>query len=132
MPAVPTDAELRVATRLVGKPMREAVREACPGVRFARPLDAGEAEALAIASSRGWTLLVDDQAAVTAARCLYPDVPIVRSCALLVEAIRSGLITCDDARRLYAHDMQRGLGVYSPLRIACDPPRCVVRSRSAR
>lgn len=124
-PAVPTSAELRVATRLASKPIRDAVRRACPDARFTQPLDAGEAEALAIAATRGWTLLADDQAAVTATRCLWPGVPIVRLCALLVEAIRSGLISCADASYPYEHEMRQGLGFRTPLRVACDPPRCV-------
>lgn len=126
-PVVPTSAELRVAARLASRPIRDAIRKACPGARFSQPLDAGEAEALAIAATRNWTLLVDDQAAVTAARCLYPGVPVVRLCALLIEAIQSGLISCADASYLYEHEMRQGLGFRTPLRIACDPPRCVTR-----
>jgi predicted nucleic acid-binding protein len=126
-PAVPTSEELRIATRLASRPIRDAVRDACPDARFSQPLDAGEAEALAIASTRNWTLLVDDQAAVTAARCLYPGVPVVRLCALLIEAIQSGLISCADASHLYEHDMRQRLGFRTPLRIKCDPPRCATR-----
>lgn len=120
----PTEDEMRLTERFRRQSIRREVRKRCPDVNLRAPLDAGEAEALAVAATRGWTLLVDDQAAVTVARCLYPDVPIVRLCQLLVYAVTVGVLSCSDASALYGEEIRGRIGFYSSLHIDCDPPRC--------
>ncbi len=84
-PSSPSADELFLARELCGKQIWQEVRDRCPSVprRFVRRgLQQGEAEAVAIAISRGWTVLLEDQAAVELLRCLYPKVGIVRTCSL--------------------------------------------------
>src|SRR5690606_5528288 len=79
-PIEPSVEELALAARLSSRAIREEAKARCPELRGRVELDAGEAEAVAIAVTRGWTILVDDQAAVNLLRCLYPRVPILRTC----------------------------------------------------
>jgi len=58
-----------------------------------------DAECLALAEAHGWTLLTDDQPVVDAAAVL--GVPTLRTCALLVEMVRAGLLTGEDAEQLF-------------------------------
>lgn len=53
-------------------------------------MDAGEAEAVALASERGWPIVLDDRQARAVARRL--DLQIVGTVAVLVRAKRQGLI----------------------------------------
>ena len=53
-------------------------------------MDAGEAEAVALASERGWPIILDDRQARAVARRL--DLQIVGTVAVLVRAKRQGLI----------------------------------------
>lgn len=64
-------------------------------------LGAGEAEACAVAATRGWTLLIDDQAAVELMTGLGYDVPCIRTCMLLTHAVHTGLISCPEAANLF-------------------------------
>lgn len=64
-------------------------------------LGAGEAEACAIAAKRGWTLLIDDQAAVELMTALGYEIPCIRTCMLLTHAVAIGLISCLDAADLF-------------------------------
>lgn len=130
LPVDPTVEELSLATRLSSRVVRAEVREACPELRKRRiELDAGEAEAVAIAVSRGWTILVDDQAAVDLLRCLYPTVPVVRTCQILVHAVQRGTVSCPDAARLFNEVMVGELGFFASRRgkrlfLGCDPLGC--------
>ncbi|GIW31498.1 MAG: hypothetical protein KatS3mg071_1672 [Meiothermus sp.] len=88
----------------------------------------GEAEAAAIAITRGWTLLADDQAICDLLRCLYPQVPVLRTCALLELAVRAGHISCKKAAHLF-NEVLPTMGFYARsrgqvLRLRCRPPRC--------
>ncbi len=97
-------------------------------------LDAGEAEAAAIAVTRKWTFLTEDQASVDLVRALHPDISVVRSCSLLVHAIEVGRIECSEAEVLFNLRMVEDTGVYNirksqdgtreRLRLRCDPPGC--------
>ncbi len=94
-------------------------------------LGAGEAEVLAVAISRKWTVLLDDQAAVDLLRCLAPDLPVLRTCALLVEAVQRKLIDCRSAENLFNEQICNELlfNCKDPdsgkfLRFRSDPPRC--------
>ncbi len=110
----------------------KAIWDKCPLVRKKRKkgLGAGEAEVLAVAISRKWTVLLDDQAAVDLLRCLAPDLPVLRTCALLVEAVQRKLIDCVSAENLF-NDQICGELLFNCkdpesgkfLRFRCDPPR---------
>jgi len=64
-------------------------------------LGAGEAEACAVAAKRGWTLLIDDQAAVELMTGLGYDIPCVRTCMLLIHAVQIEIISCPEAADLF-------------------------------
>jgi len=111
----------------------KAIWDTCPsGTRKRKKaLGPGEAEVLAVAISRGWTALLDDQAAVDLLRSLAPDHPVLRTCALLVEAVRRHLIDCQIAEHLFNEQICKGLLFHCRdpntgqlLRLRCDPPRC--------
>lgn len=112
---------------------QKAIWDKCrPGTRKRKKgLGAGEAEVLAVAISRKWTVLLEDQAAVDLLRCLAPALPALRTCALLVEAVQRKLIDCRSAERLFNDQICNELlfnckdsdsGKF--LRFRCDPPRC--------
>lgn len=111
----------------------KAIWNKCPsGTRKRKKgLGAGEAEVLAVAISRKWTVLLDDQAAVDLLRCLAPDLPVLRTCALLVESVHRKLIVCKSAEHLFNEQICNELlfNCKDPdsgkfLRFRCDPPRC--------
>lgn len=111
----------------------KVIWEQCPpGTRKRKKgLGAGEAEVLAVAISRKWTVLLDDQAAVDLLRCLAPALPALRTCALLVEAVQRKLIDCRSAESLFNDQICNELlfNCKDPdsgksLRFRCDPPRC--------
>lgn len=111
-----------------------AVRQRCPDIRGRIELDAGEAEAAAVAVSRGFTFLVDERAAVNLVRCLYPGVPVLRTCGLLAHAVKKGYVSCDEATELFDRRLAQEVGFYTSrkedgvkqhLRLRCDPPRCI-------
>lgn len=125
----PSVEELALAARLSSRAIREEAKARCPELRGRIELDAGEAEAVAIAVTRGWTILVDDQAAVNLLRCLYPRVPILRTCELLVHSVGSGLVTCPEASKLFNETIVEELGFYvyragQRLHLRCNPARC--------
>lgn len=111
----------------------KAIWDKCPAGNRKRKkgLGAGEAEVLAVAISRKWTILLDDQAAVDLLRCLAPDLTVLRTCALLVKAVERKLIDCRSAENLFNEQICGELlfnckdpesGKY--LKFRCDPPRC--------
>jgi predicted nucleic acid-binding protein len=85
--APPTTSELALASSFRDRKIRVKERQECPNVPDRIELDAGEAEAAAVAVSRGFRFLVDDKAAVQLVRCLYPDVPVLRTCGLLAHVV---------------------------------------------
>ena len=111
----------------------KSIWDKCPtsARRRKKGLGVGEAEVVAVAISRGWTALLDDQAAVDLMRCLAPDVPVVRTCALLVESVGKGLIECPAAEELFNEQICNDLLFHCRdaltgrvLRFRCNPPRC--------
>jgi predicted nucleic acid-binding protein len=79
-----------LASEFRSKSIWERIRHSCPELtragRKRLELGAGEAEVVAVAVKRRWTLLLNDQAAVNLVRCLYPEVPILPTCELLYYA----------------------------------------------
>ena len=133
-PAALTTSELALASSFRNKRIRAQVRQRCPDVRGRIELDIGEAEAAAVAVSRGFTFLVDDRAAVQLVRCLYPEVTVLRTCGLLAHAVKKGYLLCDEAADLFNRRLAREMGFYASrkedevkryLQLRCDPPRCV-------
>jgi predicted nucleic acid-binding protein len=133
-PAALTTSELVLASCFRNKRIRAEVRRRCPDVRGRIELDTGEAEAAAVAVSRGFTFLVDDKAAVQLVQCLYPGVLVLRTCGLLTHAVKKGYLPCDEAADLFNRRLAREMGFYASrkadgvkkhLQLRCDPPRCV-------
>lgn len=133
-PVEPCKEELVLAARLSNRKIRSEVRRICPETsRKKLELDPGEAEAAAIAITRGWTFLTEDQASVELLGCLYPDVPVQRTCTLLVHAVDQATLTCEEASELFNRRMVDELGFWATRRIdgsrqrlwlRCDPARC--------
>jgi hypothetical protein len=85
-PVEPTEEELILAIHFRSKEIKEEVRQRCPEIRRSRiRLGAGEAETAAIAVTRGWTFLTDDQASVDLIGCLFPHMPILRAAVIEIE-----------------------------------------------
>lgn len=133
-PVHPTVDELTLAQRFRDKSIRAEVRAANADLRRKRSeLDPGEAESAAIAVSRGWTFLTDDQAAVDVVRSLYPNVPVLRTSGMLVYAAQQGFIDCEEVADLFNLQIKGDLGFYASrktvsggrehLFLRCDPPR---------
>ena len=112
-PAALTTSELALASSFRNKRIRAQVRQRCPDVRGRIELDIGEAEATAVAVSRGFTFLVDDRAAVQLVRCLYPEVTVLRTCGLLAHAVKKGYLPCDEAADLFNRRLAREMGFYA-------------------
>lgn len=133
-PVQPSEDELGLAARLSSKTIRSRMRYACPEVsRRKTELDAGEAEAAAIAITRGWTFLTDDQASTDLLQCLYSSVPVLGTCTLLVHATERGILTCEEASELFNSRMVDELGFWATRRagssrqrlwLCCDPASC--------
>jgi hypothetical protein len=129
-PVQPTSEELTWAAYLSDRIVREDVRARCPDLNGRIELDAGEAEAVAVAVNREWTILVDDQAAVNLLKCLYPRTRVIRTCELLVHAACSGYIACPDASYLFNSVIVEELGFHAKragkrLYLRCSPTRCL-------
>lgn len=133
-PVEPGKDELALAARLSSRAIRSEVRRSCPETSRTRlELDPGEAEAAALAISRGWTFLTEDQASVDLLGCLYPHVPVQRTCTLLVHAVGRGTLTCQEASELFNRRVVDELGFWATRRadgtrqrlwLRCDPTRC--------
>jgi hypothetical protein len=132
--AEPAQEEVALALHFRSRQIREEVRQRCPDIKRSRiRLGDGEAEAAAIAITRGWTFLTDDQASVDLLRCLYPEVPPARTCTLLRYAAELEHIPCEEAAWAFNHRIVDGLGFWARrgprtgrerLWLRCDPPRC--------
>ena len=97
-----------------------------------RGLGAGEAETCAVAMSRGWTLLIDDQPAMELMIGLGQNLQHIRTCKLLTLAVERDLITCSDAMDLFNVEIVDRYGFHATrskgierLWFRCEPPRCV-------
>ncbi len=133
-PIEPTKGELALAARLSGRRIRSEVRRSCPETsRKKVELDPGEAEAAALAITRGWTFLTEDQASVELLGCLYPEVPVQRTCTLLLHAVERETLTCEEAAELFNRRVvdelgfwatRRAAGTRQRLRLRCGPTRC--------
>ncbi len=133
-PVEPSKEELVLAARLSNRTIRSEVRRVCPETsRIRAELDPGEAEAAAIAITRGWTFLTEDQASVELLGCLYPDVPMQRTCTLLVYAVEKETLTCEEASELFNRRVVDELGFWATRRadgtnqrlwLRCNPARC--------
>ncbi|QIN84331.1 hypothetical protein GBA63_18040 [Rubrobacter tropicus] len=118
-PVEPDSNELALASRLSSREIREEVRTVCPGIsRKKVELDSGEAEAAAIAATRGWTFLTDDQASVEFLRCLYPNIPIQRTCTLLLYAVEREVLSCEEAADRFNRRIVEELGFWAFRRLA--------------
>ncbi len=103
----------------------------CPGSKRLTGLDPGEAETIAVAISRQWSLLIDDQAGVELVKALCPQLQIVRTCQFLVRAVEKNLLQCESAEDLFNSQICGQWGFYAKrpgqkkyLRFRCNPPRC--------
>lgn len=133
-PVEPSKDELVLAARLSNRTIRSNVCRTCPGTRCKKvELDPGEAEAAAIAIARGWTFLTEDQASVELLGCLYPDVPVQKTCTLLVHAVERETLTCEEASELFNRRVVDELGCWATRRangtrqrlwLRCDATRC--------
>lgn len=133
-PVDPSVDELALAARLSSKGIRVRVRNTCPEITRPRiELNPGEAEAAAIAVTRGWTFLTDDQASAELLRCLYPEIPVLRTCFLLLHAAERAYVPCEEAAELFNRRMVDDLGFWAFRRhegkqerlwLRCGPARC--------
>lgn len=112
--------------------MKGDIWKKCTGSKRITGLDPGEAETVAVAISRNWTLLIDDQAGVELARALKPDLPVIRTRQFLVGAVESGQVKCENAEELFNKQIRKKWGFYAKrpgvkeyLHFCCNPPRCV-------
>jgi hypothetical protein len=106
--------------------------QSCTGSKRRTGLDPGEAETIAVALSRDWTLLIDVQAGVDLAKALRPKLQIIRTCRFLVHAVELERIQCEDAEALFNNQIRKKWGFYAKrpgtkeyLNFRCNPPRCV-------
>lgn len=130
LPVELTAEELALAERLRSPELVAEAKNRC-GLRGRLRLDAGEAEAAAIAIRRGWALLTDDRAAIEVLACLHPEIQTHRSCALAGRAAQMGLVSCREAARLFNEVMVDELRSHATRRrgterlyLRCSPPRC--------
>lgn len=133
-PVEPSEDELVLASCLSSKTIRSEARRVCSEMsRKKVELRSGEAEAAAIAITRGWTFLTDDQASAELLACLYPGIPIQRTCTLLVHAVEKEIMTCGEASELFNKRMVDELGFWATRRaggsrqhlwLRCDPANC--------
>lgn len=118
LPVTLTETELRDAQRLLHPATRAAAQKINPAFKFKR-VGAGEAEAAAVALSRGWTLWSDDAAIVGLLAALHPGRPVERIGRLLMRAVNEGLLSCEDAAHLYNGTFKQDLGLWTSLTLRC-------------
>lgn len=136
-PVAPSVEEVKLAARLRNKRIAEEVRAQDPSIKRPRlALNSTAAETAAVAASRTFTFLTDDPASVELVGCLFPNIPIVQTCSLLVHAVNNGRISCAEASDIYNKRMVGGLGLRvtrgsgkekEQLQLKCDPagtPMC--------
>lgn len=99
-PLFPTEAELRLAHVLSSREERQRAKARDTTLKVAR-IDLGEAECAAIAIRRNVPFWSDDSGMVPLLRTLYPQVPVLRTCALVAQAINSRFLTFPQGYELY-------------------------------
>lgn len=129
-----SEAEVKLAIKF----RKGDIWKNCAGSKRITGLDPGEAETIAVAMSRNWTLLIDDQAGVDLARALKPDLSVVRTCQFLVHATESERIKCENAKELFNNQIRKKWGFYAKrpgakeyLHFRCNPPRCIWQGERA-
>ncbi len=118
LPVALTVAELHDTQRLLQPATRTAAQKINPAFKFKR-VGAGEAEAAAVALSRGWTLWSDDAAIVGLLAALHQGHPVERIGRLLKRAVNEGLLSCEDAAHLYNDAFKRDLGLWTSITLRC-------------
>jgi hypothetical protein len=113
-----TLAELNDAQRLLHPATRVEARAINPAFKYKR-IGLGEAEAAAVALSRGWTLWSDDAAIVGMLAALHPGQPVERIGRLLMRAVDEGLLDCDEATHLYNVTFKQDLGLWTSVTLRC-------------
>lgn len=126
-PVVPTLNELRLAHELTKRETRAQAKAQNAALRIAR-VDPGEAEAAAIAITRGWTLWSDDKGIVPLIRTLYPTVPIERTCALVARAVNERLLSWVEGYELFEGVFKSQLDLHTVAQLVWEDGRakCVV------
>ncbi len=127
--------ELELATAFSERSIWSGI-SGIPSKYTKKGLGAGEAEACAVAVTRGWSLLIDDQAAVELLAGLGHDIPCLRTCMLLTHAVQTELISCADAADLFNRRIVDQFGFSATrnkrterLWLRCTPePKCVWES----
>jgi hypothetical protein len=119
-------SELQQARYFAAPAAREAARLADPMLKVKR-VSAGEAEAAAVAVSRGWTLWSDDAAIVNLLAALYPGQPVERISDLVMRAAQEGLLPCHEAADLYNDMFKRILGLWTTRTLICDSGQVRIR-----
>lgn len=111
-------AELRQAHYFTTALARNHAKQANPSARIRR-ISQGEAECAAVAATRGWVLLTDDNAIVNLINALFPGHPVERISDMLIRAAHEGLIACQDAADLYNNVFKGSLSLWSSLSARC-------------
>ena len=126
-----TDTEVILASSF----RERSIWNSCITTKRKRGLGPGEAEVLAVAITRDWTALIDDQAAVELLKCLSPDTVILRTCGLLVHAVEKNLLNCAAAEDLFNVQIcgalmfnSRNSTTGQHIRLRCNPTRCAWES----
>jgi hypothetical protein len=114
--------ELQLAAYFTSRQAREdaqRVMTAQGQVFSAKKVDLGEAECAAVAVTRGWRLLSDDSGIVGLMKAFHPQLPVQRSCGLLVQAVQSKLLSCKDAADLYNEVFKKRWHLFTKLEFRC-------------
>lgn len=125
-PVFLSPAEIQQTRYFVSSAARQAVRRIDPTLRVKR-IQAGEAEAAAVAVTRGWTLWTDDLAMVNILSILHPDCKVERIGALLMRAVHEGLLGCQEAADLYNDVFKRTLRLWTTITLVCNGGRLTSR-----
>jgi predicted nucleic acid-binding protein len=117
-----SQGELQLAAYFASKQAREEAQHVMTAqgqVFSAKKVDFGEAECAAVAVARGWRLLSDDSGIVGLMKALHPQLPVQRSCGLLVQAVQSKLLSCKDAADLYNEVFKKRWHLFTKLEFRC-------------
>ncbi|GAA5504208.1 hypothetical protein Dxin01_03977 [Deinococcus xinjiangensis] len=126
-PATPTLAELQLAHELTKRETRARAKAQNTALRIAR-VDPGEAEAAALAITRGWTFWSDDNGIVPLIRTLYPAVTLERTCALVARAVNERLLSWVEGHQLFEGTFKGQLDLHTTARLVWEAgeAKCVV------
>jgi hypothetical protein len=118
--------ELRQARYFASTAAREAAHRIESKFKVKR-VSAGEAEAAAVAVTRGWTLWSDDAAIVNLLAALYPGHPVERISDLVIRAAQEGLLLCQEAADLYNDTFKGMFGLWTTHTLICDNGQVLIR-----